>query len=259
MNKYKRIFTNQINVSLVYKWNLISGFFIQLLQIFTFLFVWRAIFINTESVGDYNINSMTEYIILIAMIGVVFSSEHIFRMTALVRNGGLSNILIRPYSYHIENFMIYLGKKVVELFILLIIIIILFLLGFLDLKFLSGSEIILLLSNFFLLYLFGSFIGNLSFWIIQMWPLKPLYISLMALLGGGMFPLDLLPEPISSVIKVLPFSLFGYVNTLVLQGKLSPGNIQFYTVISLGWIIIFAILYRFTWKLGLKKYESVNI
>ncbi|MEK5040233.1 ABC transporter permease [Sporosarcina sp. FSL K6-3457] len=259
MNKYNSVFTNQIKISLTYKWNIISGFFVQFFQIITFLFVWRAIFMGGGSVESYSLNTMTEYIIIVALIGVIFSSEHIFRTSGLVRNGTLTNILFRPYSFHIENFFVFFGKKVIEILILIFVII--GLIFFVNFKFNLPSylDILLLFSNFILLFIFGATLGNLSFWVIQMWPMKPLYGSLMAILGGGLFPLDLLPNYLGKVIEVLPFSLFGYVNAKLIQGNLSTEQISYFLLASITWILIFTIIYIITWRLGLKNYESVNM
>lgn len=123
----------------------------------------------------------------------------------------------------------------------------------------SYLDILLLFSNFILLFIFGATLGNLSFWVIQMWPMKPLYGSLMAILGGGLFPLDLLPNYLGKVIEVLPFSLFGYVNAKLIQGNLSTEQISYFLLASITWILIFTIIYIITWRLGLKNYESVNM
>lgn len=258
IKSYYRVLLNTLAVSLAYRWNVLAGIVTQLVQLLTAIFVWQHIYKGQSMVQGYSLEGMTTYLLLTSLLGVTFSSAHIFRLSSLVRKGTLSAFLVRPYSFSGDSLAVFIGSKTMEILITGTIAIALGLSGVIHFGSIAPMAALLVISNFLLLFLFGSVIGTLSFWLVQMWPMKPLYNSLMALLGGALFPLDLFPEGVRRVLELTPFSLFGFVNARVLQGGLSSDQILRYLLVSMGWSIVCFALYTFLWKLGLKRYEGVN-
>ncbi|WP_020153811.1 ABC transporter permease [Caldibacillus debilis] len=259
MSKYLYVFRNEILLNLTYKGNIISSFIVQIIQMITTVFVWRALYSGENDIGNYNISEMTTYLILTSLLSVIFSPNSAFRLSNLISSGKLSILLIRPYSYFFESFSVFLGQKVVQICVVFIMIICFFMLGLFQFSFPNIVSILLVLTNFILLFIFLSVMGELSFWLIEMWPLRPIYNGLLSLFGGVMFPLDLLPESILNIIQFTPFSLFGYVNTKAIMGELSTDAMFNFLIASMLWIIFFQIIYIILWKKGLKKYEGVGI
>ncbi|WP_158702708.1 ABC transporter permease [Paenibacillus faecalis] len=255
---YFLIFKNNLYISLSYRWNIISGILLMILQIMVSLFVWLTIFDTTSNVKNYTVTDMISYFLLSALVGVTFSSSHIFRLTRMVRTGQLNMVLIRPYSFLLDSFSNFIGSKMIEFGTTILLAVTLYSVGLTTWHGISLLELLLLLTNFTLLFIFGSFLGSLSFWLIQMWPLKSLYNSMMAIFGGALYPLDLLPDKWAQLITLTPFPLFGYVNIRLLQGELHYNETLYYLILSVIWLIIFSIGYKILWVKGLKKYEGVN-
>lgn len=237
--KYIYVFRNELLSNLTYKGNIISSFIVQIIQIITTIFVWRALYSSEEVIGGYNISEITTYLILTSLLSILFAPNSAFRLSNLISNGKLSTLLIRPYSYFLESFSVFIAQKAVQICVVLIIGTGFFTLNIFQFSFPNLASVILVLSNFFLLFIFLSVIGALSFWLIEMWPLRPIYNGLLSLFGGVMFPLDLLPENILNIIQYTPFSLFGYVNTKAIQGDLPLTLIINYLIASIFWIIFF--------------------
>ncbi|MDQ0177254.1 ABC transporter permease [Bacillus chungangensis] len=258
MKAYVQVLKNQIAAGLQFKWNTLAGMVMQLLQLVTSVFVWRSIFSHHQNaINAYTFETMLSYLILVSLIGIMFSSDHVFRLTNMVRKGTLSHYLIRPYSFLGDSFFAYIGSKVVLFFFLLFFLFVLYLLNMIHIS-LTMTGMLLFICNFLLLFIFGLVVSTFSFWLIEMWPLRPLYASLMGLLGGTLYPLDLLPTTVQDLLLFLPFSLFGYVNTKVLQGALSTDDEVFFMIVSLVWTLFFLLIYHILWKKGLKRYEAVN-
>src|SRR5439155_15074726 len=59
-------------------------------------------------------------------------------------------------------------------------------------------------------FLISCAIGLLSFWVEDTWAFDFIYRRLVMLLGGMMIPLDIFPEPLSSIARALPFSYIVY-------------------------------------------------
>jgi ABC-2 type transport system permease protein len=53
-------------------------------------------------------------------------------------------------------------------------------------------------------------IALLAFWVEDTWAFDLIYRRLLMLLGGMMIPLDVFPEPLSSIARALPFSYIVY-------------------------------------------------
>lgn len=259
MNKYIFVFRNELSLNLTYKGNIISSFIVQIIQMITTVFVWRAIYSQGTIIGNYSIEEMTAYLVLTSLLSVIFSPSSGFRLSGLVRTGKLSIYLTRPYSFFWESFSVFLGQKVVQAFVLITIGLLFLLFNTFKLTLPNIESVLLITANFFLLFTFLSVIGELSFWLIEMWPLRPIYNGLLALFGGVMFPLDLLPLSISNLIQYTPFSLFGYVNSKAILGDLPSDSISNYLITSICWTVFFLLIYRILWKRGMKKYEGMGI
>lgn len=255
MRPYLQVLSNTLAVSLTYRWNVVAGLGTQLVQLLTSLFLWQQIFGDQPQVARYTYGEMAAYLVLTSLVGVTFSPAHIFRLPALIRQGRLNSYLVRPYSFLGDAFAGFVGGKAVEVAITGLIALGLWLAGLLHLRDVSPVMILLVICNALLLFLFGSALG---FWLVQMWPFKPLYHALMTLMGGALFPLDLLPEGIAGVLQVTPFGLFGFVNVRALQGALSHLEVGRYLTASLAWSGISLAAYLLLWQRGLQRYEGVN-
>lgn len=255
---YFRVFINQLSIKLAFRWNVLTGIAAQAVGLITTAFVWRVVYSQTHTVGTYTFRDMLAYLVFTTLITAIFSPSHMFRLSPLVRKGTLSSYLLRPYSFHWDTVARFLGDKLVDAIVIGIFLLPAMLIGWLPLINITGWGLLLVLTNFVLLFLFGMAAGTLSFWIIQMWPLRPLFNSLMALSGGLLFPIDVLPQQFQELIEYTPFALFGFVNTKALQGMLSVQDIQRYMAASLGWCVFFSLVLLVLWPLGLRKFEGVN-
>lgn len=255
---FYRACMNQVSARLAHRWNIITGIGTELVKLLTSIFLWKQIFARATQVKGYTFESMTTYLLVTALLGIAFSPTHMFRLSPLVRRGTLSAYLVRPFSFLSDSLAAFLGSRLVELAITGICALVLGFLGFIHLGEVQSAAALLVLSNFLLLFLFGSVVGTFSFWLIQMWPMKPLYNAMMALAGGALFPLDLFPGIVRQVLEMTPFPLFGFVNARALQGALSSQELGRYWVASIGWNAVCLALYSLLWRRGLKQYEGVN-
>jgi ABC-2 type transport system permease protein len=256
---YYRIFANNISTQLGYRWNILTGFGLQVLQILVSIFTWTAILAQGEVINGYSLDDIITYLILVSLSSSLFSTAHFFRLSPLVRNGRLNRYLVRPYSFVGDSFATFVAQRCIDLIFLGVFIGISFSLFQYNPQItFSGLAIVLLFSNILLLFFFGMTIGVLSFWLIQMWPIRPLYTALMGIIGGTVFPLDLLPAWIGPWISYSPFALFGYVNVRAFQGAFDRTELQGYIIASLLWSAVFFIAYQILWRVGLRKYELSN-
>lgn len=258
MKKYFIVFVNSVLVQLNYKFNFITNIFNKFLTVIVAVFTWNAIYASVEGniIANFTRLEMIVYIIIANLSMTLFSTSKVVTLSSQVRNGKLTTHLLRPYSFLWYYFSDFLGER--------FIYIILYILALLT-NLVIGTNIvytiyafIFLICNILMFYIFISFVGNLGFWLFQMWPLRGVMNSLYILFGGLLFPLNLLPEKIYSIVSKNPFSMVAYQYTLVLQNSLSLVELQKNILISILWAIIFYILYNITFKKGLLQYEGMG-
>lgn len=258
MRTYLVITLNQFFVQLSYKFDILTRLFNALLSISLSLFAWNAIFLSNQEaqIGNYNHLQMLVYIVLVNIGMSIFSPTLVIRLGGLVRGGKLTMHLLRPYSLLGESFAVYLGQRLPSLLLYL---------GLIVASLWMGAQasyafllLLLLLVNLLMFFLMVSLIGNLGFWLIQMWPLRPIVTVAYSLLGGLFFPLDLLPQGIYQFIQKNPFALVGYQFALALQGKLQQEEVGTNLICALLWAMVFYILYKVSFARGLKKYEGMG-
>lgn len=262
MKKYVVIFLNQLNIQLSYKFNLITGIISNLISIFLSFFMWKAIYTANggQVIGGYTENEMLVYIIVVNLLSILFSFEHVVRLGGLIRTGKLSTLLLRPISLLKESFAVFMGQKCIYLVIFAVIYLFSFgsvtTAGDHSLYFIALILFtVLIIVMFFLLI---SMISTLGFWLIQMWPIRPVLNALYLILGGLYFPLNLFPNSIYKVVQYNPFSLVGYQYSNALQGKLDMNRLWLSCMICLGWAVLFLIIYNLSLAKGLKKYEGMG-
>ncbi|MBU5426108.1 ABC-2 family transporter protein [Tissierella pigra] len=253
MNTYIKITINQILIELTYKFNFILSIISNVIQLMTGIFVWNSIYASNVTIEKYSFSEIVIYLILTTATGLLFSFEPIFRLGRMIHNGKLNEMLVRPVSILGESFAYYTGKKSIFIFIYTMLILI-FGINAIEKQLLQ--IIMLLVVNYIMFFMLISLISTISFWIIEIWPLRPILNAFYMLLGGIYFPLDLLPDEMYRIIKYNPFSIVGHFTTRVIQGNYDSRVIKTLTLVSILYAIIFFILYKRIFKKGLKKYEG---
>jgi len=116
--------------------------------------------------------------------------------------------------------------------------------------------IISILFSFTLNFLISAILGELSFWLTEVWGIAAIKNLVFVVFSGAMFPLDILPVNILSAFKFMPFSYMSYVPTKILFGNYSFEEIFHSYITASAWCLILFCIEKTIWKFGLRKYES---
>ncbi|MDO5717067.1 MAG: ABC-2 family transporter protein [Tissierellia bacterium] len=256
--KYIAVMLSNFYSELSYKLNFITGILNQAISLFLSLFVWLAIF---KSTGEQEIAGFTRpdiilYIVLTNLSMMFFSTSEVVRMGSLVRTGKLTNMLLKPYSILGYNLSAYIGQRLIYVIPYMGVLLVFL---FKNSNIYYNLAIILFGSiNFLMFFLFMQCISNLGFYVVQMWPFSSLMNSIYFLFSGVYFPLNILPSGVYQWMKYNPFSMVGYHFTLAVQEKLDFSSVKELMLVSFLWLLLFYVLYRFTFKRGLKRYEGMG-
>lgn len=264
MLKYIYIFKLKSRNLVHYRFNSLVGLFFNSLSIIITIMFWIVIYSNAESqLNGYSLNDMITYFV----IGVLFKNfifmQAGFDINLLIKDGGLSGVLLKPYSYSILNYFNLLvgalGNLIPQLGLTLLIIPLFF-------KYLSLSFIwynILFLFIFIILgsissYLIWTLLGYMAFKLEEASSVMWSFAVLLNFISGAFIPIDFFPKWIIKIISYLPTSTWINIPTKIVMNKFSFNELIILFSVNVFWIVILYITRKFLWNKGIKYYSSIG-
>jgi ABC-2 type transport system permease protein len=192
---------------------LLRGIFLVLI-IFIFVQLWTVTYsvLGTTRIGSYSLPQMIWYF---AFAEAIIMSAPLLRRKVDddVKSGGLAYRLSKPYNYVLYLAADYAGEWIARFGMNLVTgsVLALLLVGPIAFTPAGVASALMLLAGAVALDFLGSAIVSLlAFWVEDTAPFYLIYRRLVMLLGGMMIPLDVFPEPLSSIARALPFSYIVY-------------------------------------------------
>ena len=265
-SKYRTIFSICLAERLTYRSDFLLGTLMRFLPIVTTIFLWEAIFAGSQrtKIAGLTSREMVAYYLLVMVARAFSSMPGLATGIAMdVRMGNIKKYLTQPVDMLGFLFTMRLAHKLVYYAISAAPFALVF---FLCRGFFTGwpSPVVLaaflysLLLAFAIGFLFESLIGLVSFWFLEITSLASIMMTLTYLLSGHMFPLDLAPGALGTVLRWLPFQYLAYFPAvLFLHGsEMSSGELAWAltreTVTALGLYL----LVIFVWRRGLRRYSA---
>ncbi|TGD18132.1 ABC-2 family transporter protein [Levilactobacillus suantsaiihabitans] len=235
---YWQTFQNALTTTLTYRGNLVLRLLTVSVEIAVASFMWLAVyrFSGQDNVAGIGSSQMVVYLAVVNVLALIFSASPIFTLSALIRNGNLSVMLLRPINYFRQSFWTYVGQATPYLIIYGLAI------AFISPVFRRGwgyglASLGLIILTYVMFFSLISGVSLISFWLVQVWPLRPVLNALFLLLGGQAFPLQILPSAWRWV-ALNPFALAGNQLTLLLLGKLSVHQLTIDLAMAAGWLVL---------------------
>jgi ABC-2 type transport system permease protein len=98
----------------------------------------------------------------------------------------------------------------------------------------------------------------ISFWSTQSSNLFSLVYGVGQFLSGWIAPLALFPAGLRQIAYWLPYRSTLSFPLEILLGRATPAETTFGFAITALWIVVFLVIYRVLWRLGLRRYEAVG-
>ena len=99
-------------------------------------------------------------------------------------------------------------------------------------------------------------IGLIGFWFLEISSLLFVYMLMSFFLSGHMFPLDMLGQPWSTLVDLLPLKYLAYFPAAVFLGKVEGDELIRGILIQIGWVVFFIFLSRWLFHRGVKRYSG---
>ena len=116
--------------------------------------------------------------------------------------------------------------------------------------------VLALLMGFLVGFFFEATIGMVGFWFLEVTSFLYIINTINFFVSGHMFPLDLLPPFWTNVLKMLPFNYLAYFPAMVFLGKIEGEELWWGLAVELGWTLLFFVLARWFYRMGLRHYSA---
>ncbi|MFN7735388.1 MAG: ABC transporter permease [Pirellula sp.] len=255
---------------LAYRGDFALGTLMRFLPIITQIFLWWAVFQSlspsdpeSARISGYSFQDMVAYYLL-TMLGRAFSSMPGLSssIAKTIRDGEIKRYLVQPIDLLSFLFWSRVAHKIAYYMVAIVPFAIVFFLcrNYFTTPWLDavtfGCFIISLLLSFCLGFYLESCLGLIGFWMLEVSSLLFVYMLMQFFLSGHMFPLDLLPEPFSTIVGYLPIKYLAYFPAAVFLGKVSGTALAIDMVMLVVWTTVFYVAARIMYRRGLERYSG---
>lgn len=263
MNKYLKIFEISFQQEFAYRLNFVMWRVRNVMQIFLTFFLWDNIFSDpTRTVFGYDRARILTYVFAVLLVRPLITSSRAIDIGGEISQGNLSNYLLKPVNYFRYWFTRDIASKSLNLifavfeFILLVVV-------------LKPPLFIQTNAVFLILFIFSLFLSVVLFFLLmvifnlftlwypeQAWGVTFLLLIFTELLGGGLFPIDILPEIYQRALFLTPFPHLIFSPIQIYLGKVGLLSSLSIIGISLVWIIFLSFALKTIWEKGLSVYRA---
>lgn len=260
MIPFSRFYKISIQDAVVYRWNIIFGIFGYMLSAMVGIHIVQRIYESGYQLGGYAEQPLLLYFLFVLAMDSLLYFGDAWAIVDEIHTGKIVGFLVKPTSYYLARFAIYLGKATIRFFTMIPAIVI-------GLALLHINPIDLLQLHFlkFIPYFLLGLIlhmcvviilGVLSFPLDRASAAIFTFQTAIFLVGGKLFPLSLFPDWVQAIMKFLPFHFMTYTPLTTLLGQ--PTFLPFIPGlgISLLWIGVAVLIMRSLWVRGMKTYEG---
>lgn len=264
LNKYGQTFLVGLQSSLVYRVNFAVRGFFSLFHLAVVFILWGAAYAGSPAIGGFSFGqTLTYFLVMLVMQFFVGAFNEDYQISEDIRNGLINQFLLKPINYFLYRFSLFVSARLVTgaLVLLPVLVAVPILHSYLTLPnegwryaLVFPAMAMSALIQFSIAYCFGL----LTFWFLEIQGFVILSMALESLLGGQMFPLDLMPPWVFHVTQFLPFYYQTYFPTAILTGRIPFDTVVQGLGIQLLWVVALLIANQLLWTRGLRRHTAVG-
>ena len=245
---------------MAYRFNFYTWFLVDSLNIMVISYIWLSIYKQGNTVGNYSLKNLISYFVLSRVISMAIGNRSTSDDVAEdIRQGRLSNYLLKPINYFWSNYFITIGELISNS-ILTIPLVIITLYFFHSSLVLSIDRIVLFLLSLLVSSALGFciwyFLGMLTFYMDNIFGPQFMLWLLFSVFSGRTAPLDIMPAVISNIANLLPFKYMLFIPMQIINGSFSIATSINNLLLGFVWILCLYLFSMVFYNFGLKKYES---
>jgi ABC-2 type transport system permease protein len=226
-----------------------------------FFFLVQAWYLDQAMVAGFGkIDMLTYYAVTFLLVQLTVSGSVAKTISQGIQSGELSTFLIKPVSYNGYLFCKQLLVKGLKTAIPMMVVIGLLVMTpelFSVPKQLDLFLISVVLATLINYFVYAS-IGTVAFWTVSSSGILQIFSRLLDVLGGSLFPLDLLPGWVQQLLEYLPFQYMHYVTVAIYLGRFESRQAVEAVLVQALWCVVLAFVYAYFWRKGSRRYDAVG-
>jgi len=263
--KYWQSFLIGLQGNLVYRWNFAFRGFFSLFHLIVVFTLWTAAYQGQDSIGGFSIGqTLTYFVLILALQFLIGAFNEDYQISEEIRNGLINQFLLKPINYFAYRFSIFVAARLVSglLIVLPLLLAYPFLKDYLVLpteawRLWLGIPALMLSAviQFSIAFCFGL----MSFWFLEIQSFVILSFAIETLLGGQVFPLDLMPAGLYKVSQYLPYYYQMYFPAAIFTGRIhSASEVVSGLGIQVIWAAALLLIGKTLWARGLRHHTAVG-
>jgi ABC-2 type transport system permease protein len=263
-SKYRQAFLIGLQSNIVYRWNFAVRGCFSLFQLAVVFILWGAAYAGSSAIGGFGLGqTLTYFTLLILLQFFIGAFNEDYQISDEIRNGLINQFLLKPIDYFLYRMSLFGAARLVSgTLVLLPLALAMPFFGrwmtfphegwrlALGLPAVGLSALI----QFTIAYCFGL----LTFWLLEIQGLVLLSLAVESVLGGQMFPLDLLPPRLFHAAQYLPFYYQMYFPAAILTGRIGQALALRGICMQVFWAAALVAGSRILWARGLRRHTAVG-
>jgi ABC-2 type transport system permease protein len=256
LRAYSAIFGMAPRLFVAYRAWFWMALFVQILALAIFVYFWRAVYGDRESLGGLTRQQTLNYIMLAQVVLPLVTSQMVFHFGERLVDGQFAMELLRPLDLQARYYTEALGLVLVNL--LHRVPLLLFAWLVFDLRLPAdpltwGAFLVTLLLGHAVLFCFEWLFSCLAFYTTESWGLAVVQNSVAAFFSGALIPLTLMPAWLERLTLSLPFAQALWVPVSILSGITPLAEVPRLWLIQLLWLIGMLLASRLVFRVSVRK------
>ena len=193
--------------------------------------LWSAAFAGAATIGGFSFGqTLTYFVMLIVLQFFIGAFNEDYQISEDIRNGLINQFLLKPINYYLYRFSIFSAARLVSGALVLVplgVALPVFLadrLTFHPEAWRLACAVLAMALAALIQFTIAYCFGLLTFWFLEIQSFVILSLAVESVLGGQIFPLDLLPaRAIFRVAQFTPFYYQMYFPAAILTGRIGLG------------------------------------
>jgi ABC-2 type transport system permease protein len=246
-----------------YRANLLMYLLYWLVSPVVYLAVWTTIANSQGSVSGLTATDFTTYYLTLLIVDQLTSEITLHLLAYKIQDGTLSGELLRPvHPIFTNTLMNNLAFKALIFLAFIPVWLVLSLLFRPDYSAVTLANLLFsipaLILGFSINFFIGATITSLAFWTTRVYSISEFFFALSSLMSGQFVPLILMPPLIQQIAGLLPYQFAIYFPIQIILGYVSLDLYLQKFALGLAWLLALYLLFRWTWREGLKRFSAVG-
>ena len=226
------------------------------------IYLWRTVYANKGSVAGYTLAGMISYYLLVTVVDALTAvTDDDWQIATDIREGAINQFLLKPIDYLTYRLSLFFAGRLVYTTVAIIpLSLFIFWLRKYFVAPASTENFLCFLVSVVLtglLQFFSSYtMALLAFWVLEVSTFIFIVFAFEYMAGGHLFPLNILPPTMQTILNFTPFPYQLYFPVSVYLGQVTGLALWKGMLIQTFWVVFFYFLSRFVWRRGIRKYAA---